>query len=50
MRPKQTLVEHLYKHFAMKVFNHLEQPFADNQLDNFLVTLEAYPQHYKFLI
>ena len=47
---KQTLVEHLHKHFAMKTFGHLEQFFADDQLDNFLVTLEGYPQHHKFLI
>ena len=45
---KQTLMEHLHKHFAMKIFDHLEQPFADIQLDNFLVTLEGYPQQHKF--
>ena len=43
-------MEHLYKYFAMKTFEHLEQPFANYQLDNFLVTLEGYPQHHKFLI
>ena len=47
---KQTLVEQLDKHFAMKAFDYLEQPFADDQLDNFLVTLEGYTQHHKFLI
>ena len=44
---KQTLVEHLHKHFAMKTFDHLELPFADDQLDNFLVTLKGCPQHYN---
>ena len=43
-------MEHLYKYFAMKTFEHLEQLFANSQLDNFLVTLEGYPQHHKFLI
>ena len=41
---KQTPVEHLHKHFTTNTFNHLELPFADNQLDNFLVTLKGYPQ------
>ena len=43
-------MEQLHKYSAMKTFDHLEQPFDDNQLDNFLVTLEGYPQHHKFLI
>ena len=47
---KQTLVGHLHKHFAMKAFDHLEQPFADDHLDNFLGTLEGYSQHHKFSI
>ena len=34
----------------MKTLDHLEQPFASNQLDNFLVTLEGYRQHHKSLI
>ena len=42
-------MEHLNKHFAMKMFDDLEQAFANNQLDNFLVPLEGYPQHHKFL-
>ena len=41
-------MEHLHKHFAMKTYDHLEQPFADDQSDNFVVTL-GYPQHHKFL-
>ena len=40
-------MENLRKHFAMKTFGHLEQPFADHQLDNFPVILEGYPQHQK---
>ena len=47
---KQNLAEHLYKYFAMKTFDHLEQPFAGNELDNVLVNLEDYRQHHKFLI
>ena len=47
---KQNLAEHLYKYFAMKTFDHLEQPFAGNELDNVLVNLEDYRQHNKFLI
>ena len=47
---KQNLEEHLYKYFRMKTFDHLEQPFADNELDNVLVNLEDYRQHHKFLI
>ena len=42
-------MEHLHKHFAMKTFDHLEQPFADDQLDNFPVNVEGYLQHPKFL-
>ena len=49
MSLKQTFVEHLHKHFAMKTFNHLEQPFADDQLNDFLVILEGYSQHHNFL-
>ena len=47
---KQTLVEHLHEHFAMKKFDHLEQSFADYQLNKFLVTLESCPQYQKILI
>ena len=47
---KQNLMEHLYKYFVMNTFDNSEQPFADDQLDNFLVTLEGYTQHHKFLI
>ena len=47
---KQHLGEHLRKYFAMKTFDRLEQPFADDQFDNFIVTLEGYRQHHKFLI
>ena len=47
---KQNLAEQQHKYFAMKTFDHLEQPFGDNQLYNFLVTLEGYPQHHKFSI
>ena len=43
-------MEHLQEYFAMKTLGHLEQLFAEDQLDNFLGTLEDYPQHYKFLI
>ena len=47
---KQNVVEHLHKYFAMKTFDHLEQPCTDDQSDNFLVTLEDYRQYHKFLI
>ena len=43
-------MEHLHEHFAMKTFDHLEQSFADDQLNNFLVTLESCPQYHKILI
>ena len=39
----------MHKYFAIKKFDYLEQPFADNRLDNFLVTLEDYPQHRAFI-
>ena len=45
---KRNLVGHLHKYFAMKTFDHLEQPFANDPLDKFMVTLEGYRQHHKF--
>ena len=47
---KQNLVEHLHEYFSMKTLDHLEQPFADDQLDHFLVTLEGYHQVFNLKI
>ena len=39
----------LHKYFAIRTFDYLEQSFVDDQLDNFLVTLEGYHQHQAFM-
>ena len=49
MALEQNLVEHLHKYFVMRIFGHLKQLFADNQLSNFLITLETCHLCHRFL-